>query len=304
MKQAFYKTIYHPKINPTVLRLNRLLLPFMKNKVRIPPSGIITLKNAEGKKVRMKTNQSSFVTQLLYWEGYEQFEYVSLFTELIKKVDCFFDIGANTGLYSLLAAMENENIEVHAFEPSSGPLKYLRDNVNINGFDNITVNDLALAEDNGELTFYEAKNHKYSYLEHNLGGEGNAGSKTDGAKFQALKVNCMRLDDYVNEAKIEHIDLIKIDTEGTEDQILRSATGLIEEHQPIIVCETLFNTIEEDLEAIMKPLNYRFFNHYEDGLREVDSLHREEDNGVRDCFFVPESKLDLIEAFIIDETSE
>lgn len=299
MKALLYKTIYHPKINPGVLRLNRMLLPLMKKKVRIPPSGTITLQNPEGKKVKMKTNQSSYVTQLLYWYGYEQFEYVSIFTALIKKVNCFFDIGANTGLYSLLAAMENENIEIHAFEPSSGPLTFLRENVRINGFDNITVNDVALSESSGNLTFYEAKNEKYSYLEHNLGGEGNAGSKIDALKFKETTVNCIRLDDYVKQVKMNNIDLMKIDTEGTEDQILRSATALISKYEPIIVCETLFNTIEEELEAIMKPLNYRFFNYSDDGLHEVDSLHREEDNGVRDCFFVPESKMGLIEEYVV-----
>ena len=81
------------------------------------------------------------------------------------------------------------------------------------------------------------------------------------------------------------VDLIKLDTEGTEHLILRGAEELLHRHQPILICETLFNVIEGDLERIMKQYNYRFFNYMDGRLYETDTLIRKADNGVRDCFF-------------------
>jgi hypothetical protein len=94
------------------------------------------------------------------------------------------------------------------------------------------------------------------------------------------------------------IDLIKMDTEGTEVDILESGKSVIERFQPIVICETLFNTIESDLEVYFKALDYEFFNHTETGLIKVSSLKRSKDDGIRNCFFVPKSKTNLISKFV------
>ena len=69
--------------------------------------------------------------------------------------------------------------------------------------------------------------------------------------------------------------------------------------KPIIICETLFQTIEQELEEIMTAHKYRFFNHTSEGLVEVNSIQREEDNEIRNCFFVPPSKIKFIEEFLV-----
>ncbi len=47
---------------------------------------------------------------------------------------------------------------------------------------------IALSHKEGEIEFYEIRNKKYKYLEHNLGGESNTGSKTTGRNFVLNKV--------------------------------------------------------------------------------------------------------------------
>lgn len=48
-----------------------------------------------------------------------QFEYTDIFVRLIRKVEGFYDIGANIGYYSLLAASENAQITIVGFEPAA-----------------------------------------------------------------------------------------------------------------------------------------------------------------------------------------
>jgi len=298
MKQLIYKVIYNKYVNKILRNFNRVLRPILPEKIKLPPSGIIRFKNNLGKVLHIKTNQTSYLTQLLYWGGYQNFEYSEIFIKLIKKINVFYDIGANIGYYSLLAEMENKNIKVIGFEAANGPLFYFRENIKINKFKNIRVESLALSDKEGEITFYEIRNQKYTYLEHNLAGEGNAGSKKIGRNFIPINVKSITLDKYVENTKEVNIDLIKMDTEGTEHFILENSANVLKLMKPIIICETLFNTIELELEKLMSSYGYEFYNHTEMGLNKVNTIVRQEDNGVSNCFFVHPTKFDLIKEFV------
>lgn len=302
MLQFLYRILYQPQINFILRNINKLLLPILPKNIKIPPSGITTIKLENHKKVSLKTNQTSYLTQLIFWNGHQNFEYTGIFLQLIKKVSSFYDIGANIGYYSLLAAAKNPNIEVYSFEPALGPLHFLKENVHHNAFKNINIVDVALSDkEEGTLEFYEVQNKKYKYLKHNLAGEGNAGSKTSGRNFIKNTVKTTTLDAFWKRHEMTGLDLIKMDTEGTEHYILQNGNRVLSEQRPIIICETLFNTIEAELEEIMLGHGYGFYDHVPGGLQQVPSIIRELDNGVSNCFFVHPSKRHLIEPFLIHQ---
>jgi FkbM family methyltransferase len=298
LKQLIYRIIYNDWVNFILRNINKIFYPLLPNKIKLPPSGKMSL-SVNTQKLIIKTNQTNYLTQLLYWQGYKNFEYTSIFLEIIKDFSCFFDIGANIGYYSLLAARVNPNIKITSFEPATGPLFYLRENVALNNFTNITIEPIAMSGESGTIEFYEAQNQKYKYLKYNLSGEGNTGSLV-GKNFHKIIVPTMRLDDYINDHAVKSIDLIKMDTEGTENLILKGADKVLSELRPIVICETIFNVIEDQLEEIMGSHGYSFFNHLETGLQKVDSIRRTENNGVSNCFFVPSEKLELIRKHIVN----
>jgi FkbM family methyltransferase len=274
-------------------------------KIKIPPSGVMKIKGTSGMVLKIKTNQTNYLTYLIFWQGgYHRFEYTDIFIKLIKKVSTFYDIGANIGYYSLLAAMENEKIRVVGFEPATGPLFYFKENVRINSFNNITVESIALSHKEGEIEFYEIKNNKYKYLEHNLGGESNTGSKTTGRNFVLNRVKTSTLDNYVNIHGERNIDIIKMDTEGTENLILENSGYVLKAMKPIIICETLFNTIEPELERIMRSYGYEFYGYIPAGLQKQQTIVRKEDDGISNCFFVHPDKYHLIEEFVVKPISK
>jgi FkbM family methyltransferase len=298
MKQLFYKIIYNDKINIVLRHLNKLLYPVLPKAIRIAPSGILTIEK-DGALLKIKVNQTNYLGTIIFWNGYETFEYTAIFLSLIKKINLFYDIGANIGYYSLLAKMANPGIKVVSFEPASGPLFYLRENIRINNYRNIKAESIALSDKSGEIDFYEIKNSKYIYLEHCLAGEGNIGSLTTGRNFVITRVKTMTLDEYAKANNEGPIDLIKMDTEGTENLILEKSSFILEEMRPIIICETIFNKIEHILEDILKKYGYEFYNHTNSGLMKVETIKREVNNGISNCFFVHPSKFHLIEEFII-----
>jgi len=298
LPQFIYQIIYQKNINTILRSINKTLYPILPKKIRIPPSGQITLHTDSGK-LKIRTNQTSYLTQLLFWNGYKDFEYSAIFERLSKKIDVFLDIGSNIGYYSLLAAEANPEVEAYAFEPALGPKFFLKENIKLNYFENnITAVELALSNEIGAIDFYEVENLKYTYLKHNLAGEGNAGTKKTSRNFIKNTVQATTLSSFVASKNLKKIDLIKIDTEGTEFEILTSGVDAIKKYEPIVICETLFNTIEEKLEAFFSELEYELYNHTANGLKQVTSIRRTTDNGIRNCFFVPKSKLELIAPFI------
>lgn len=299
MLELFYKTIYQKNINYYLRNINFGLKNLFFNKIKIPPSGVLNLKTASGT-LKIETNQTSYLTQLLFWNGYKEFEYSEIFEKLSKKTNTFLDIGSNIGYYSLLGVKSNPKMKVFAFEPAFGPKYYLNKNIRINNFSkNINAIDLALSNTIAEIDFYEVESLKYKYINYNLAGEGNAGTKKTSRNFIKNTVRATTLDAFIYANNIENIDLIKIDTEGTEIDILKSGIESIKRFQPIIICETLFNTIENDLDIYFSQLNYDFYNHVENGLKKVSTIKRTEDNAIRNCFFVPKSKQNLINEFVI-----
>ncbi|MBA3985814.1 MAG: FkbM family methyltransferase [Flavobacteriales bacterium] len=300
LKLILYKIIYQNSINYILRNINFHLKGFLPEKIKIPPSGLLNCKTDSGT-IKIHTNQTSFLTQLLFWKGYKHFEYSEIFEDLSKNISNFLDIGSNIGYYSLLAVQSNPNIIVYALEPADGANFFLKKNIVANNFqNNISSHKIALSNTNDKIDFYEVESTKYPYLKYILSGENNTGTKKNSREFIKKDVVAHSLDNFILSQSIEYIDLIKIDTEGTEFEILISGGKFIKEFTPIIICETLFNTTEKDLEIYFKALDYEFYNHIpKSGLLKVNTILRDIDNGIRNCFFVPKNKIHLISKYIV-----
>lgn len=287
--------IYEPTINKFLRNGCRLIAPLIPEGAKLHPSGTVTINLDSSLQFKLKTNQTSYITRQLFWNGPMAFEYTPIFKDLVKKVETFWDIGANIGYYSVLGCKANPNLKARAFEPSDGAMSYLQANVEQNQLDSqVKVEPLALSNFKGEIEFHQIVNPKFPNIA-NLSGEHNIGTKKN-LPSKKVRVKTLRMDDYASD--IESIDLMKIDTEGAEVEILKGGLETIKKHQPIIICETLFNKNEAELETMLGALSYEFFNHTAKGLQKVETLKRNEDNGVRDCFCVPPTKVSLIQEFL------
>ncbi len=294
-----YRIIYQPGINLILRSLNKLF-SFAFPKVKLPPSGKITLQLKDGDSIKFCTNQTDPVGQKVYWHGVHYYEYTEIFEDIIKNCKGFLDIGSNAGLYSMIAAKKSNDIQVIAFDPTNASSHYFRSNIAANNFESkVKFFQMAISDVKGMISFYEVRNKKYPFLKHNLGGAASAVNKPK--EFEEVKVPSTPLIDFLQENNLEdlQIDFVKIDAEGVEPLIIKGMDAVIKEHQPIIVCEILFGQIEKDLEEVFSNYQYRYFFHTENGLKEVESIARETDDNVRNCFFVPESKMHLIQKHIV-----
>lgn len=245
VKKRLY--IFHPK---------SLIFDFYyKRKPDFPL--IVTIK--DGIKARIWSGDT--IGKGLYVSGSFEEEETSFISKILREGMIFFDIGANMGYYSLLGAeLVGPSGEVHCFEPSPRMFEELTFNVNINGFENIRISNIALAEKCGvaHLSKYERGKEVYG----SLSNFAHPGASIIGYD----EVNVETLNRYITANSVERIDLIKMDTEGAELLILKGATKLLaRDDAPIIMFEMsenlaqCFNYSCKDVLDFLKLYNFMVY---------------------------------------------
>lgn len=184
--------------------------------------------------------------------GTFEFNNTFIFSNLIKKDSVILDIGANIGLYTLLAAYKLQNTgKIYSFEPSKVAIGELKKNIENNKFSNITTFEVALADTNGEKVFYRCEDDAYNSL--------NAITMQEVVSKEI--VNTITLDEFARSNKLEKIDIIKIDAEGMDFDILKGARFILEKFRPIIFCEINEFYLDESLKENF--INYLEKHNYE-----------------------------------------
>jgi len=106
------------------------------------------------------------------------------------------------------------------------------------------------------LEFFHAPTSKGIPCSSSLSYEFMAGTQD----LQKATVPVVRLDDFVQERRLDRVDLIKIDTETTEPAVLAGAHVALDRYHPNIVCEVLRGRgAEQRLEDILAPHGYRYY---------------------------------------------
>ncbi|MFZ3216185.1 MAG: FkbM family methyltransferase [Candidatus Acidiferrales bacterium] len=141
----------------------------------------------------------------------------------------FYDLGANVGLFTLLAArLVGETGKVFSFEPDPENVARLRRNIERNGFRNVTVVESGIWSSSGTLRFVASV---AGSPDHGFGKFVENGPEREGAL-----ASCVALDDFARTAPPP--DAIKCDIEGAEIAALRGAAALLQSpRRPWIICE-------------------------------------------------------------------
>lgn len=144
-------------------------------------------------------------------------------TTLIKDTDIVFDVGANVGDWSKCVFSTAPHARVYAFEPIPEAFSILEKNLKNHP---ATVFNTAVSDKKGNKTIaYYNKSLQWAelssfYRRQNV-------EKQCNLKPLLLTVATIDLDSFCNEKNIDTIDFLKIDTEGSELDILKGAEYLL-----------------------------------------------------------------------------
>ncbi|WP_162991430.1 FkbM family methyltransferase [Halostella salina] len=125
--------------------------------------------------------------------------------------DVVYDIGANTGLYTLFAAKECSEGEVIAFEPYSPNLELLKHDIDQNQLQNIEVLGVALSDSDGSIEFSQPDTDDVGY---------GSSSIVTNASEGTTEVTTITGDQLIDDGEIPPPNVVKIDVEGSEPLVI------------------------------------------------------------------------------------
>lgn len=187
----------------------------------------------------------------IYYDAYE-IEVVHAIKKYLKPGGIFFDIGANMGYLSAVAlAQVGRSGQVHSFEPVPRYCELIREIARLNPDYRLIVNQFALGDQSGQTAIFTHQD--------NVGGSSLlADYIPEQSRSDSLTIQIKKLDEYCRENDVEHIDLIKIDTEGYELPVLEGAVEFLKSHdRPPIIMEitpSALESIDKNIQDVMKLL--------------------------------------------------
>jgi len=166
---------------------------------------------------RIALNQKDVaVSGMLALGAFEPYQ-ISLFRQLIKPEMVVIDIGANIGLYTVIAGRKvGEKGKVFSFEPEQRNFDFLNNNIRINNLSNIYSSKVAISNEKStkELFLFSENTGSYSLVDNR---------KTN----VSVSVQTDTLDSILNSHSIKQVDIIKMDIEGAEYLAFEGMTNTI-----------------------------------------------------------------------------
>ena len=192
-----------------------------------------TIRFATRNGINYKLHLQDYMDWLLFF-GIKEKGRESLY-QLVKKNDTVIDVGTNTGEVLMNFAVLTGNLgKVHGFEPDSVNHKRCTENLKLNNFRNIQLNQAGLGDNSGK---YNIKVNTQS----NRGG--NRITRDHGENTEEITV--ITLDEYVENNSIPVVNVIKIDVEGFELNVLKGSENILNRLKPILFIEVDDNNLKE-----------------------------------------------------------
>lgn len=194
---------------------------------------------------------SSSASAVLYaHRGLADFHEMSFLRHYLRSGDQFLDIGANVGVYTLLAAsVIGPSGRIASFEPGSPALARLRENIALNRLERmVEVFDVAASDRAGSAWFTTGRDSTNQLVEGEM------------ASTSVREIRCQPLDGLFEHER--RFSLGKIDVEGAEPLVLRGAETLLAHgNPPVWILEINgrlreFGCSESDLEAWLLARGY------------------------------------------------
>lgn len=168
---------------------------------------------------QLRLYTDSTLSWLIFNQGFEQKE-TTFVWRYLRPGDIFIDIGANIGLFTVIAAKRvGKGGMVYAFEPASLPRQRLEENVKLNQFRNVSIQPFALSDQEGwlELSIPTDGHDAWSSLAVPIAGTG----------IQTNRIKAVTWDDFAGGMDDLTPTMMKIDVEGWENRVLEGAINTL-----------------------------------------------------------------------------
>jgi len=174
----------------------------------------------------------------------------SALTSELRPGATFFDIGANVGFMTLIAArLVGPSGRVLAFEPVPANAAAIRENVALNGIDWVEVHETAIARSTGNASLIISDVSAFSRL---------ATVNVPTGARESIEVPVTSIDEFLAGGGHPAPDVVKIDVEGAELEVIEGMRRTLAEHHPVLLCEV--HDLYAEYVELMSSLAYETVN--------------------------------------------
>lgn len=190
----------------------------------------------------------------IFWKGLDGWEKTTfkVWSVLSRKANCIIDIGANTGIFALIAKAVHESATVVAFEPVKRVMEKLKVNNKLNQFD-INAVEMGVSNFDGSAIIYDTpSDHIYSVtINRNFNGPDQY--------VIPKEIQVTKLSSYAEANHLQKVELIKVDVETHEPEVLEGMIEILKKDRPAIIIEILNDEVALKVNGILSTLDYSFF---------------------------------------------
>lgn len=235
---------------------------------QFPYHGFLEIEPTIGEPIVLFDDNDDLVCMNLGWRGRYQPASLRLWQALATQGQVIFDIGAYTGIYTLMAARANPEARIVAVEPVSANLARLKKNLDANGCDDraLAVQAVVLDQPGKAVVSRDAPHDILApgtLIVRAALGENNSTEVVQG-------VTGVELLALLGETTV---DLVRIDLKGAEAPTLASMAEILGRSGPDLLIACPDEESSAEIDAILRPLGYRFYTIDDEAFR-VEEIGR------------------------------
>lgn len=217
--------------------------------LRMQPLGSHWLVSPDGTRFQYVSDPTDQLARSIVWRGLRDWEETTIpvFCELARSARTFLDVGAYSGIYTLLACAANKQLRAVAFEPNPHARLLFERNIEANLLaDRVTVERSAAGDRHGRATLHIPADETAASV---LGDSGSS-----------IAVSIVPIDGVVPTGF--DVDLVKIDVEGAELAALKGMRRILAQNRPSLIIECLDFEAFASIRSFLDQFGYQRFGYF------------------------------------------
>lgn len=186
--------------------------------------------------------------------GLYDYDEMNFLLRYLRESDSFLDIGANIGVYTLLAAARIRDGIIYSFEALPKNFYRLQENLKLNRLEQVKACAIAISNQVGQI-----------YLEP-MGGD-SLPFITETMSNSSIAIPSSTLDVLLQKQSLDQLTLAKIDIEGAEILALQGAVSLLQKKKPDVWIIEINDTVDhfghhpQDVVDFLKQYGYSLYRY-------------------------------------------
>jgi FkbM family methyltransferase len=221
--------------------------------------------------IKIRCYPDGYSAATVMYCGLYDYNEMNFLLRYLRPSDSFLDIGANVGIYTLLAASRIKCGSIYSFEVLPKNYNRLEENIQLNQLQQVKTYQIAISDFTGKISLNLAEGDSMPFI-------------TAATSDKTIQVNTDTLDNLLQNQPLANLTLAKMDIEGAELLALQGAKSLLEQQRPKVwileINEAVnnFGHQKEDVIDLLQSYGYGLYTYDADN-NQIQSIELEEKQG-------------------------